>query len=324
MAKTSRTSSATTKPGSKAASKPGRPARAGGSGGGGGGGGDRTKKKTAKASEPAKKPAAAPIKRAAKPAADDKKGGKHVARTEKKPAPEVTGGSAVAVKAPRPAPPASIPDADSKPARPPAADAASQADDGTKKLPPKGITVVPGRPIKKAKTKSKIQMPVSEPLIKPGAPKWKPLIPSGPKAGGRHNALDGAALSEPPKNKLTKRELDRYREVLMKKRSELVGDISTMEDEALRQSSGSLSHTPQHMAEQGTDTFDQSMSLDLAAVDRTLIREIDAALLRIEAGTYGVCELTGKQIRPERLAELPWARYSIEAARELERRPYQT
>jgi RNA polymerase-binding transcription factor DksA len=36
-------------------------------------------------------------------------------------------------------------------------------------------------------------------------------------------------------------------------------------------------------------------------------------------GTYGVCELTGKPISIARLTELPWARYSIEAARDLER-----
>ena len=77
------------------------------------------------------------------------------------------------------------------------------------------------------------------------------------------------------------------------------------------------------MAEQGTDVFDQALSLDLAQVDRNLIREIDAALARIDNGTYGFCELTGKPIKPERLEELPWARYSIEAARERERRPYQ-
>jgi DnaK suppressor protein len=75
------------------------------------------------------------------------------------------------------------------------------------------------------------------------------------------------------------------------------------------------------MAEQGSDTFEQSLSLDLAQVDRNLLREIDAALKRIDDGTYGICELTGKTIPPERLEELPWARYSIEAARELERRP---
>jgi RNA polymerase-binding transcription factor DksA len=73
------------------------------------------------------------------------------------------------------------------------------------------------------------------------------------------------------------------------------------------------------MAEQGSENYEQTLSLDLAAADRKLIREIDDALKRIDDGTFGICEHSGKPIKLERLEELPWARYSIEAARELER-----
>jgi RNA polymerase-binding transcription factor DksA len=93
-----------------------------------------------------------------------------------------------------------------------------------------------------------------------------------------------------------------------------------MEGEALQASSGSLSHLPQHTADQGSDAYDQSLSLGLAQVDRNLIKEIDDALLRIQKGTFGMCEITGKPINRERLDELPWTRYSIEGARERERR----
>lgn len=116
-----------------------------------------------------------------------------------------------------------------------------------------------------------------------------------------------------------KKELSAFRQLLLRKRAELVGDIAQMEREAL-QGSGALSSMPQHMAEQGSDTYDTTLSLDLAAADRKLIKEIDDAIARIDKGTYGVCELTGKPIKQDRLEELPWARYSIEAARELERR----
>lgn len=191
---------------------------------------------------------------------------------------------------------------------------------------PKGITIVQPKPVRKARPKPKFEMPKSEPLIKPGG-KWKPLIPSGPKAppvggiGGQDQTQ--LPMEQRIKTKFTKRELEHYRQILLRKRAELVGDISNMEEEALRQSSGSLSHLPQHMAEQGTDTYDQGLSLDLAAVDRNLLREIDDALKRIDQGVYGICERTGNPIKPERLQEIPWARYSIEAAREMERRPYQ-
>jgi DnaK suppressor protein len=183
----------------------------------------------------------------------------------------------------------------------------------------KGITIVTPKPVKRPQAKpSAIVMPqLGAPLIKPGSVR-KPLISSGPNAPKpRYLSADDG---KPRKSPFDKRELAKFKAILLRKRAELVGDVSTMETEALKGSSGSLSHLPQHMAEQGSDVYGQSLSLDLAAADRRLIKEIDDALKRIDAGTYGVCELTGKPIRAERLEELPWARYSIEAARELERR----
>jgi RNA polymerase-binding transcription factor DksA len=191
------------------------------------------------------------------------------------------------------------------------------------KTPPKGITIVSNKPIRKPKPK-KLEMPVSEPLLKAGA-RWKPLIQSGPKAppsSGIPGLLTPTEFKADPKARLPKKELDRYREILIRKRNELIGDVAHMEDEALRQNSGSLSNLPQHMAEQGSDTCDQSLSLDLAQVDRNLIKEIDEALKRIDDGSYGICLRTGKRISPERLAEVPWAKYTIEAAREMERQPF--
>jgi RNA polymerase-binding transcription factor DksA len=52
--------------------------------------------------------------------------------------------------------------------------------------------------------------------------------------------------------------------------------------------------------------------------ERKLLRETDDALQRIEEGTYGICESTGKQIRKARLEAQPWARYCVEYARMLE------
>lgn len=260
------------------------------------------KPRPAKSAPPAKKPAApaakaAPAKPAPKAAA---------------PAPKPAAGKAATPAKTEPKPAAAAP----------AATAAAGAA-GAAKVPPKGITIVANRPMRKPKAK-KLEMPASEPLLKPGG-KWKPLIPSGPKAPptglvGQNSAMADEALLA--KNKLPKKELEKYREILLHKRAELLGDVNNMEDEALRQNSGSLSSLPQHMAEQGSDTSDQSIALDLAQVDRNLIREIDEALKRIEEGTYGVCLRTGQRISAERLAEIPWAKYSIEAQRELERRPY--
>jgi RNA polymerase-binding transcription factor DksA len=121
------------------------------------------------------------------------------------------------------------------------------------------------------------------------------------------------------KSPLNKRELDKFREILNLKRSEVAGDVFDMESEALGHGKGELSSLPQHMADQGSDEYDQSLSLGLAQSQRVLLKEIDAALARIEAKTYGVCEALGVPIPKERLNATPWARYSVEGARMVDR-----
>jgi DnaK suppressor protein len=191
----------------------------------------------------------------------------------------------------------------------------------------KGITIVSQKPVKKAKSPSAAYaaMPAGlGRLLDPKGPARKPLIPSGPKAVvqrplGQHGGVQNDQPRPVAKTPFSKKELEHFRNILLAKRRELVGDISTMESQALRGQSGALSNMPQHLAEQGSEAYDQALSLDLAAADRKLIREIDDALARIADGTYGICEMSGKPIKVDRLEELPWARYSIEAARELER-----
>lgn len=121
------------------------------------------------------------------------------------------------------------------------------------------------------------------------------------------------------KTPFRKRELDKFKEILRLKRAQVTGDVTDMETEALiGRGSGSLSKLPQHMADAGSDTYDQTLNLDLAAGQRKLLKEIDDALARIENRTYGICELLGKPISKERLENTPWARYSIEGARRKE------
>jgi DnaK suppressor protein len=126
----------------------------------------------------------------------------------------------------------------------------------------------------------------------------------------------------PRKNEagLNMRDLEHFRDLLLAKRRELVGDMSQMEREALRSSGNSnLSTLPIHMADMGTDNYEQEFTLGLVEKDRNLLREINAALAKIQNGTYGICEGTGKPISRPRLEAQPWARFSIEYARQMER-----
>ncbi|MSR69098.1 MAG: hypothetical protein EXS17_01955 [Phycisphaerales bacterium] len=119
--------------------------------------------------------------------------------------------------------------------------------------------------------------------------------------------------------KLSSRELDRYHEILLKARSDLVGRVEITEKEALKSNDGNLSTMPLHMADIGTDTFEQSFALEFAQQDRELVREVDDALGRLKDRTFGLCMRTGKPIPKGRLDAKPWARYSIEAERVEER-----
>lgn len=153
-------------------------------------------------------------------------------------------------------------------------------------------------------------------LLSPGGPARKPLIASSQRV---EPDADAKAEKYPTKSPFNKRELQKFRDVLLRKRNEVLSEVTGLEGGALTGGgSGNLSKTPQHMADAGSDAADQTLSLDLAAAERNLIKEIDAALKRIEDGVFGLCVATGKPIRKERLQELPWAQYSIDAARQLE------
>ena len=120
------------------------------------------------------------------------------------------------------------------------------------------------------------------------------------------------------KSHLSKKELNQYRTLLLVKRAEILGDMSSMSREAL-QDSANLSHMPIHMADVGSDNYEQELMLGLVESERKLVQEINSALDRITEGTYGICQGSGKPINKERLAAKPWAKYCIEIAREMER-----
>jgi RNA polymerase-binding protein DksA len=120
---------------------------------------------------------------------------------------------------------------------------------------------------------------------------------------------------------LTAEELSEFKAILLAKRRELVEDMVNLESEATRTGNdgGSISSTmPIHMADIGTDTWEQEFTLNLIEKERLIVREIDEALDRIENKTFGTCLATGKAIAKARLRVKPWAQYCIEYARKRE------
>lgn len=115
-------------------------------------------------------------------------------------------------------------------------------------------------------------------------------------------------------------ELELYRRILEKLQARLRGDVDQMTEEALHRGGGesgggNLSRVPVHIADLGTDNFDQEFTLGLIENEQETLDEIQAALERVEAGRFGLCEGCEKPIAKARLQALPYTRYCIECAR---------
>ena len=112
-----------------------------------------------------------------------------------------------------------------------------------------------------------------------------------------------------------KPEWKKYYEILLDLRERLTHQM----DDLKKESAEEMTSYSMHMADSGTDNFDRDNALGLLSSDQDAIYEIDEALKRIEKNTYGVCELTGKNIPKTRLNAVPWARYTVEAQARLEK-----
>lgn len=122
---------------------------------------------------------------------------------------------------------------------------------------------------------------------------------------------------------MTKAELDGFRRQLLLLRDRLNGDISHLTDEALHTAGGTgvgnLSNMPIHMADLGTDNFEQENTLSLLQNEEQTLNEIAEALRRMDQGTYGKCEECGSAIPKARLKELPYTRFCVACARKQEK-----
>jgi RNA polymerase-binding protein DksA len=122
---------------------------------------------------------------------------------------------------------------------------------------------------------------------------------------------------------MNKPELAAYKERLLALRARLRGDVDKMADAALKKSrseaNGDLSSMPIHMADIGSDNFEQEFTLSLMESDGGTLASIEASLERIEEGTYGLCEECGVKIPKSRLNAIPYATLCVRCAEQQER-----
>lgn len=126
---------------------------------------------------------------------------------------------------------------------------------------------------------------------------------------------------------MKKAELEQYRAILRTLQARIRGDVEQLTDEALSGHDGaSGQNSPTHIAELGTDNYEQDFALRFVENDQEVLAEIEAALDRIEDGTYGLCEAcleagaTERKaaIPKTRLKAIPYARNCIECERKRE------
>jgi DnaK suppressor protein len=128
---------------------------------------------------------------------------------------------------------------------------------------------------------------------------------------------------------MKKSEFDEYKALLEHLQGRLRGDVSQLTNEALgadRQDGGGESKSPTHMAELGSETFEQDFALSLVANEQEMLAEIAQALKRIKEGNFGLCEdclADGKTpaqaaIPKARLKAIPYARNCVDCQQKRE------
>jgi DnaK suppressor protein len=120
-----------------------------------------------------------------------------------------------------------------------------------------------------------------------------------------------------PQAKLTAKELEELQARLLEERAHLEQQLATIVDESFAATQSDISGDvglDDESADAGTATFEREKDLSIENNVRDLLRKIESALKRMDAGTYGLCERCGKPIEKARIKALPYAELCIKDA----------
>ena len=114
---------------------------------------------------------------------------------------------------------------------------------------------------------------------------------------------------------MEKKDLKQFKELLIKKKAEVAKGIEHIANDALktsqRDAAGDLSAYSLHMADMATDNYDREFALNLADHEQKVIHRIDEAIEKVDAGTFGLCEVCGRKIAKARLKVVPYAELCV-------------
>ena len=127
----------------------------------------------------------------------------------------------------------------------------------------------------------------------------------------------GSAPRQKRKGKALNAFLRSQQEKLLELRAALVSSMNGIARET-RLEKAESSALSTHNGDAGSDACDRDFVLSLLSQDTDALFEIDAALQRLEAGSYGICEMSGRPIPVARLRAIPFARFTVECQTRIE------
>jgi DnaK suppressor protein len=116
---------------------------------------------------------------------------------------------------------------------------------------------------------------------------------------------------------LKKSDIESFKKRLLDMRAQFTNLVRHVKEEV--KSADESKGYSQHQADEGTDDFDRSISLQVSDEEFKILRQIDRALEKIEENTYGVCDITNEEISLARLEAIPYATMTVKAQEMLEK-----
>ncbi len=116
---------------------------------------------------------------------------------------------------------------------------------------------------------------------------------------------------------LTKPKVEEFKDRLTKMRVQLTHTLEGTTREVKRPDEAT--GYSQHQADQGTDDFDRTISLEVTTKEYQLLRQIERALEKIDENTYGICDVSGEEIPLARLEAVPYATMTVKAQEKFEK-----
>lgn len=116
---------------------------------------------------------------------------------------------------------------------------------------------------------------------------------------------------------LKKNEIEKFKKRLLQLRDEMTRLVKGVSDEV--KSDEKAKGYSQHQADEGTDDFDRTITLEVTNKEYSILRQIERALEKIEQDTYGICDVSGEEIPLKRLEAVPYATMTVKAQEKFEK-----